>query len=452
MDMTSGRIINCFIIFSIPLLLGNIFQFLYNTTDILIVGNYCDTPSLAAIGASANIIFTVTGFFNGLATGAGVLVSHLYGARNGIKLTRTIRTIIPLSILLGIILSVLGYVISPLMLKMIYVPEDVFPKANAYLRIYFTGLSFVLFYDICAGILRSLGDSRRPLYTLVFTVILNIGLDFLFILKFKTGLEGAALATIISEFISAILTFMILLRRLKTEIIFSFPEKKIHPKHFGFEFEFVTGSILRLGLPGAISNSILNFSNTFMQRYINTFGSDCMAGWAIYTRFDQLTILPMVSICMAATTFTAQNFGAEKIERISKGIKFSLSLGVSIILSISALLIIFASQLISVFNATPEVIYYGALFMKISASFYIFCFCTMLFGQISQGLGSTVIPTIFTLLGFVVLRQSYLFIITNLTSSIFLVAFAYPFSWPVTMVLQILYLRRKLNSLKGKDI
>ena len=198
MEMTSGRIAPAFVKFSIPLLLGNLFQFFYSTTDILIVGNYCDTASLAAIGASANIIFTLTGFFFFFSNGAGVLVAHLYGAKDGNKIRKTIRTVLPLSLALGIILSSAGFFIAPLMLKMISVPDDVFPKAIAYLRIYFAGLTFVLFYSICTGILRSLGDSKRPLYILSLTVLLNVILDFLFILKLKTGLEGAALATIIS--------------------------------------------------------------------------------------------------------------------------------------------------------------------------------------------------------------------------------------------------------------
>ena len=441
MEMTSGRIAPAFVKFSIPLLLGNLFQFFYSTTDILIVGNYCDTASLAAIGASANIIFTLTGFFNGLANGAGVLVAHLYGAKDGNKIRKTIRTVLPLSLALGIILSSAGFFIAPLMLKMISVPDDVFPKAIAYLRIYFAGLTFVLFYSICTGILRSLGDSKRPLYILSLTVLLNVILDFLFILKLKTGLEGAAWATIISEFVSAIFAFFILLKRIKVEVIFSAVSNQI------CTIGFVVRSVLKLGLPSAISNSILNFSNTFMQRYINFFGSDCMAGWAVYTRFDQLTILPMVSICMAATTFTAQNYGAGKIDRVKKGIKVSSVLGFSVVLVISSILIIFARPLISVFNSKEEVVRYGSQFMRASSLFYVFCFGSMLFCQISQGLGSTVIPTSITFFGFVIFRQIYLFSVSHIFNSSLLIALAYPFAWPPSMLLEIWYLKKKLSRL-----
>ncbi|WP_022932519.1 MATE family efflux transporter [Treponema bryantii] len=441
MEMTSGRIAPAFVKFSIPLLLGNLFQFFYSTTDILIVGNYCDTASLAAIGASANIIFTLTGFFNGLANGAGVLVAHLYGAKDGNKIRKTIRTVLPLSLALGIILSSAGFFIAPLMLKMISVPDDVFPKAIAYLRIYFAGLTFVLFYSICTGILRSLGDSKRPLYILFLTVLLNVILDFLFILKLKTGLEGAAWATIISEFVSAIFAFFILLKRIKVEVIFSAVSNQI------CTIGFVVRSVLKLGLPSAISNSILNFSNTFMQRYINFFGSDCMAGWAVYTRFDQLTILPMVSICMAATTFTAQNYGAGKIDRVKKGIRVSSVLGFSVVLVISSILIIFARPLISVFNSKEEVVSYGSQFMRAAAFFYVFCFGAMLFCQISQGLGSTVIPTSITFFGFVIFRQIYLFSVSHIFNSSLLIALAYPFAWPPSMLLEIWYLKKKLSRL-----
>ncbi len=214
MDMTKGEILPVFVRFSLPLLAGNLFQLFYSTTDILIVGNYCDTPSLAAIGASANIIFTVTGFFIGLANGAGVLVSNRYGAKDGNAVRAVFRTVLPASVLLGLVLSVFGMFISPRMLAMIAVPDEVFAKADSYLRVYFGGLLFVLLYSICAGILRSLGDSKRPLYVLVLTVVLNVGLDFLFILPAGLGLTGAAYATVISEGVSAAVVFIILLRQL----------------------------------------------------------------------------------------------------------------------------------------------------------------------------------------------------------------------------------------------
>ena len=445
MDMTKGRIVPILVKFSLPLLLGNLFQLLYNTTDILIVGNYCDTRSLAAIGASANIIFTVLGLFRGLTNGAGILVAHLYGAKDGTAVRKAFRVILPSSVALGLALSAFGIFISPRMLAMISVPEEVFEKANSYLRVYFAGLLFVILYGICEGILRSIGDSKRPLYVLALTVVLNIALDFLLILYAGQGLVGAAYATVIAEGVSAAVVLFILLRQISL----------IPPSSSGKSRETGTGSIirsvLRLGLPSAVSSTLLNFSNTFMQRYINGFGADCMAGWAVYTRFDQLAIMPMVSIAMTALTFTAQNYGAGELGRVRKGMRTSAFLGFSIIAVVSALMVLFAPPLISLFNSEPEVIRYGALFMRASASFYVFCFGSMLFCQIPQGLGFATIPTFITFAGFVLLRQAYLFLVTRISSSPLLVALAYPFSWPPTMLFEILYLGRCLKKREREE-
>ena len=205
MDMTQGRIIPVFIKFSLPLLFGNLFQLFYSLTDSFIVGNYLGSLSLAAIGASGNIIFTVTGFFNGLANGAGVVISQAYGARDKDRLLLTVRTAMLSSVILGLLLTAFGITISPLMLKMIAVPDQVFTQAVLYLRIYFSGVIFILFYNLCAGFLRALGEAKKTFYILVLSVALNIVLDFIFILIFKRGLKGAAFATVISEAFSALL-------------------------------------------------------------------------------------------------------------------------------------------------------------------------------------------------------------------------------------------------------
>lgn len=441
MDMTQGRIIPVFIKFSLPLLFGNLFQLFYSLTDSFIVGNYLGSLSLAAIGASGNIIFTVTGFFNGLANGAGVVISQAYGARDKDRLLTTVRTAMLSSVILGLLLTAFGITISPLMLKMIAVPDQVFTQAVLYLRIYFSGVIFILFYNLCAGFLRALGDSKKAFYILVLSVALNIVLDFIFILIFKRGLKGAAFATVISEAFSALLAFILLMRQLQ-EQRFS-PATRLK-SHFS---SFALLSIVKIGLPGAISSLLLNFSNTFMQRYINRFGADCMAGWAVYARFDELSILAMVSICATAMTFTGQNYGAGKMDRVYRGIKISCVLGGAEIFMISAALIIFAPILASIFNSEPSVIRYGAMFIRASASFYLFCFGTMVFCQISQGLGYTTVPTIIIFTGFVLLRQTYLFTITKITDSSLAVALAYPFSWPPTLVFEVIYLRHLLKKI-----
>lgn len=445
MNMTEGKIFPIFIKFSLPLLFGNIFQLCYSMTDSFIVGNYCGSLSLAAIGASGNIIFTVTGFFTGLANGAGVVISQAFGSKDEYKFLSSVHTMLAFSLLLSLVLTLFGIYIAPIMLRMISVPSEVFLLANTYLRIYFSGIIFILIYNVCAAILRALGESKQTLFILIISVVLNIFLDYFFILILKKGLRGAAIATVISESFSALTAFIVLLWQLQK--ISFIPNRKIK-KYFSL---FALIPILKIGLPGAVSSLLLNFSNTFMQRYINQFGAECMAGWAVYARFDELSLLPMVSICMAAMTFTGQNYGAGKMERVHRGIKVSVTLGLIVTGIIASALICSAPSLISIFNSEGEVVRYGAQFVRASASFYLFCFGTMIVCQISQGLGHSAIPTLIIFSGFVVLRQTYLFVITHLIVSSIAVALAYPLVWPPTLLVEILYLRKKLKGLK-KDI
>ena len=435
-DMTSGVILPQIISFAIPLLLGNIFQQLYNTADCLVVGKFLGRNSLAAIGSTSNLVMTVIGFFGGFSTGAQIVISQCFGAKNTADLRKSVHTALASSAFISLFMTILGLFTSPLMLRLIHVPEEVFELADSYLKIYFSGVSFLIFYNMGSGILRALGDSKRPLYFLVFSSLVNIILDLLFVVVFKSGVKGAAWATVISEAISIIPVFCVL--------VFSDEIYKVSFRELRIDFQLLS-KMLKIGLPGAVSSSITSFSNTFMQKYVNVFGSACIAGWAVFGRFDQFRIMLMTSISFAATTFVAQNFGAHEEARIKKGIKISLLVSLSIAILLSSIEFIFAESLTSIFISDIDSIHFGSLFIRYTTLFYLPCVVCMLFSQILRGFGDSLVPTIITFSGFVLLRQMILFFGTKLTDSFTLVALAYPIVWIFTGTMMLTYYKHKMK-------
>lgn len=439
-DMTRGRILSHIIIFAFPLFLGNIFQQLYNTADCFIVGRFLGRDSLAAVGSTSQLVLTAIGFFNGLATGAQVVISQSFGAKDKVALKRAIHTALLFSVLIGIFLTFLGIFVSPLVLHLISVPPAIFDLANSYLRIYFSGSSFLILYNMGAGILRALGDSKRPLYFLVFSSVVNIILDSVFVFFLKMGIQGVAFATVISEGISLVPVFWVLF---SAEYDYTLRLKDLKIDHE------ILLKILKIGLPGAVSACLTAFSNTFMQKYVNFFGENCIAGWAIFARFDNLIIMPMMSISFAVTTFVSQNYGAGEFARIKKGVKISFYLNFLMIALLSVLMFAFAPFLSSLFANDSESIRYSSLFIRFTSPFYIFCATTMLFSQALRGFGNSLAPTLITFGGFVVLRQLFLFVSTSFSSSFAFVAIGYPIVWIVTTLVMAVYWLRYSKFLLG---
>ena len=273
-DMTQGKIVPLLLKFSAPLLLGNLFQQFYNTFDTFIVGRVIGSQALAAIGSTSHFVNTVINFFNGLAIGAQVVISQFFGAKNFPSLKKAINTTIYASFIFSILATVIQIILSPFVLRLISTPPDVLVQANQYLKIYFLGTAALTLYNMGSGILRALGDSTRALIFLVISSVSNIILDILFVVLLGKGIAGAAYATVLSELLSAILV-IISLQRLEVKM-------RLELKHPQIDF-LILKKIMKLGLPGAISSSITSFSNTFMQKYINYFGTSCMAGWAIFS-------------------------------------------------------------------------------------------------------------------------------------------------------------------------
>lgn len=430
-DMTQGSVFRHLFWFALPLLAGNIFQQLYNTVDTWVVGNYVSDEAFSAVGTVAPIINMLIGAFTGLANGAGVVISQHFGAKDYDRVKNAAHTAAALTLILTVAFTIIGVTMTPAMLRFMKTPEEVFGQSRAYLTIYFSGMAGLMCYNMGAGILRAVGDSRRPFYYLVAAAIINTALDLLFVIVFRMGVQGVAYATIIAQAISAALTVATLLRttacvRLEVRDI------RIHRD--------MLGQIVRVGIPAALQMAVTAFSNVFVQSYINQFGKECMGGWTAYTKMDQLIFLPMQSLAMAATTFVGQNLGRQQNERADRGVKTSLAMSVAVTLAVSAVVIGFAPRLVYFFNQNPEVISYGTLFLRRLTPFYVLCCVNQVYSGALRGAGNSRTPMIIMLCSFVLFRQCYLYIVSHFISNTILpLAMGYPAGWLVCSGATLIY-------------
>ena len=430
-DMTEGAIIKQITLFALPLMLGNIFQMLYNTVDSIVVGNFVGKQALAAVGSTTMIVNMLVFFFNGFSTGAGVIIANLFGARNLEKLHRAIETTMAATFLLSALFTLAGVAAVKPMLRFMATPEDVFGEATIYLQIYIGGISGLLVYNMGSGILRAVGDTMRPLYFLILTSVVNIVLDLLFVVVLRWGIAGVAWATILSQFLSAALTLM-LLTRSRDIYRLTWVDLKID--------RGILGEIFAVGLPAGIQSVITAFSNVFVQSYVNFFGSSCMAGWSCYNKLDQFVMLPMQSMAMAATTFVSQNIGAGRQRRADQGTVITVSMSVGVTAVIVALLCLFAAPAVRMFSPDQSVIDYGVLFIRANCFFLLFnCVNHVLAGAL-RGRGDSKGPMMIMLLAFVGIRQIYLFVVTRFVANTpFLVGFGYPVGWTTCCVIELTY-------------
>ncbi len=430
-DMTQGSITKHLINFSLPLLLGNLFQQLYNMVDTWVVGNYVSNEAFSAVGTVGPVINTLIGFFLGLSSGAGVVISQYYGAGREEKVRQAVHTALMLTLVLGVVFTAAGIAMTPLMLQLMKTPAEVAPEQAAYLRIYFAGVMGLLLYNMGSGILRAVGDSRRPFYFLVVSAVLNTVLDLLFVIKFHMGVEGVAYATIIAQAVSALLTLWVLMRA----------EGGIRLELRALRFTWsVLRQIVAVGIPAALQMAITAFSNVFVQSYINYFGPDCMSGWTAYTKVDQLVILPVQSISMADTTFVGQNLGVGDTPRAKKGVRISLWLSVAVTAVLLIPVLLFAPDLTAFFNSKAEVVSYGALLLRLLSPFYFFFCINQIYAGALRGAGNSQMPMWIMLGSFVVFRQIYLYIMSNyISNEIIPIALSYPAGWFVCSVATLLY-------------
>lgn len=430
LDMTEGSIVRLLITFSIPLLMGNLFQQLYNTVDSLVVGNFVGKEALAAVGSTTSIINTLINFFNGLSIGASVIISRYFGAHDDEKLHLAVETTMALTFVCGIFCTFLGISTAPALLRFMDTPDDVFTEASIYLRIYFSGVAGLLIYNMGSGILRAVGDTRRPLYFLIFSSVLNIILDLLFVIAFGMGIAGVAYATIASQFVSAILIMILLVK--------STENYRVSVRDLCFD-RFMMQQIFTIGCPVGIQQAVTAFSNVYVQSYINAFGSGCMAGWSSYTKIDSFLLLPLQSLSQAGTTFASQNIGAGNLKRVKAGTRTAVLLSSGIIFVFAVILWIFAPQMVALFNQDAEVIFYGVLFLRLCVFMVVICCPAQIYTGTLRGAGDAKTPMFIMLFSYVVFRQIYLFAAKQLAHNPYTIGFGYPAGWIVCTILMTLF-------------
>lgn len=428
--MTQGNIWKLLITFSIPLIIGNLLQQMYNTADSIIVGNFVGSNGLAAVGSGTALINLIIAFAQGAAVGAGVVVSQYIGADRKDKIKISVHTSICISIILGLILSLLGIFASPSLLIMMKTPKVVLKSSILYLQIYCGGLIFNVIYNMATGILNAAGNSKKPLVYLAIASFTNIILDLLFIKIFKLGVMGAAIATDISQAISCVLAIGYLLK-VKSDYKLYIKDLKINKE--------TAVKIIKIGLPTAIQNMVISFSNVLVQSSVNAYGATAMAGYAAYLKIDGFNILPVLSISMAVTTFTGQNVGANRLDRVKKGMYSSLIMVLVYTVFIGAVLLIFSHQVLGLFTHSAQVIMYGQLAMKYFCPYYFLLGILNVLAGTVRGAGKGIPPMIILLFSMCIFRILWIKIALPFYSSIDGVFILYPISWLVGAILMIFY-------------
>jgi putative MATE family efflux protein len=431
--MTEGVTWKQLTLFAVPLLIGNLFQQFYNLADSVVVGNFVGKEALAAVGSTGTIINTLIGFFLGLSMGGNVVISQYFGAKDDRGVHDAVHTTLFITLSLSVFFTIVGYFMVPNMLRLMSTPNDVFEEAKVYLQIYFIGILGLMVYNMGSGILRAVGNSRYPLYFLILSAALNIILDFVFVLLFKMGVAGVAYATIISQFISATLVIYVLSR-------VDGPYRIIF-RDIRLDREMLK-KIVRVGFPSALQLSLTSFSNVFVQSYINSFGSSCMAGWSVYGKIDQFGLLPMQSISLSITTFVGQNLGAGNVKRAKKGINIALLISIISTIFLLTPIMIFSRELVWLFNREESVIQYGSLFLRLISPFYLLVCVNQIYIGSLRGAGDTKAPMVIMLSSFVLFRQIYLFIVSRTIGTIIMVALGYPFGWLLCSIAIYLYYRK----------
>lgn len=428
--MTEGVIWKQILLFTIPLLIGNLFQLLYNTVDSVVVGQYVGSGALAAVGASNPIINLLIGFFMGLSSGAGVIVSQYFGAKKTELLQDSIHTSLALAFVSGLLLMVIGYALSPWMLQVTGTPLDVLDSSIVYLRIYFLGIIPVMLYNMGAGIQRAIGDSRRPLYYLCVGCAINIVLDLVFVIVFQMGVAGVAWATLIAQTTSALLS-MLHLCTVKADY-------RVYIKKVRFE-KAVLGKIIRIGLPSGLQQSIISFSNLLVQSQINSFGSFAMAGCGAYNKIDAFAGLPIQSFNLSITTFVGQNMGAKKYDRVKQGIKTCMLWTIGVTLVVSMVIYMGADQMLSIFSSEADVLYYGHYMMSVMAPAYIFLAISNVLCGAVRGAGDATTPMFILVFSYCIARQIWIYCAMPFYHDISIVFWGYSLTWILSAILSAWY-------------
>lgn len=429
-DMTRGTPWKLITSFALPVFLSQVFQQLYNTIDSLIVGKELGTAALAAVSSSGTLIFLMISFFIGSSMGAGIVISRYFGAKDYDKVSRAVHTNLALGITSGVILTVIGVVFTPTFLRWMDTDPEVMPEAITYFRYYFAGALAIVLYNTCKGIMNALGDSKRPLYYLIFSSVLNVVLDILFIAVFKWGVWAAAVATTISQAASAVLC---LIQLFKKGTIY-----QIKLKQIGFDGEMLK-EILRYGLPAGIQNSVIGLANVIVQSNINSFGKVATAAYGTHAKIEGFAFLPINSFAMAMTTFVGQNLGAGEHERAKRGSRFGIATAVLLAELIGLIIWLFAPTFIGLFSDDPAVIEFGTNQARIEALFYCLLAFSHAVAAVCRGAGKAFVPMSIMLAVWCVLRIVYIELMMHFTNEIQYIYWAYPITWGISSLIFLCY-------------
>lgn len=437
--LTEGKPWKVLVSFAMPIFLSQLFQQLYNTADSFIVGNYLGKEALAAVNSSGSLIYLLISFFVGASMGAGVVISRYFGAGDLDRVSKAVHTNAVFSLICGVILSVFGVTMTPHIVRWMGVPEDVLPNSVAYLRYYFIGCVPVVMYNSMKGVMNAVGDSRRPLYYLIVSSVLNVILDWLFVGVFGLGVAWAAIATVISQTVSALLCLWQLTRK---GTVYRLEWKKLR-----IDLESLK-QIVKYGLPTGVQNSVIGFANVLVQTNINSFGSLAMAACGAYSRIEGFVFLPIMSMSMALTSYIGQNLGAKEYERAKQGARFGILTSVAMAEVIGIVLFFFGGVFISAFikdadpEAVTEIIAIGARQCRVESLFFFLLAFSHAVAGICRGAGKAIVPMLIMLLVWCVIRIIYITVAMSILHEIILLFAAYPLTWFISSVIYFIYYKR----------
>lgn len=424
-DLTQGPIGRGLLLFALPMFIGQLLQQLYNIADAWVVGNFADNDSFAAVSSTGSMTFLVIGFFNGVAIGGGVIISKYFGAKNDEAVEKSLHTDFLFGIVASIMATLVGVLLAPVLLKLMKTPAEVYPKSLAYLRIYFGGVSTIIMYNIGMAIMRALGDSLHPLYYLIFSSIVNVILDMLFVAGFKWGVTGAAVATVISQGVSAV---MCITRMCKQEGVgrLDFRKIKYHPEYMK--------EIIHQGLPTGVQNSVISIGNMVVQTNINTFGAEAMSGVGAYSKIEGFAFLPITSMSMSLPTFIGQNLGAKQYDRAKKGAAFGILSGVAVAELVGVIVYFLAPYLLRFFVDSDAAVTIGEGHARIISLFFFLLAFSHCAAGVLRGCGKSIVPMITMLSFWCGVRIIYVTTTLRFINKFSVISWAYPLTWTLSSI------------------
>ena len=429
-DLTEGPIAKKLILFALPLLVGSLVQQLYNTVDLIYVGNFIGKSASAAIGASSLLITCLVGFFGGMSVGSGVVISQVFGAKDPRRLSKAVHNTVALSLAGGLALMAIGYVIAPWFIRVINTPESIRAAAVGYLRIYFLSFFSVVSYNLGSGVIRAIGDSKTPLYAQIIGGLTNVAMDYIFVRVFENGINGVAWATLVSQSVAA---GFILWRMSKLDPAYALRVKKI-----AFDKEILK-EVLRIGIPAGAQSLVITLSNVVVQYHINSLGEDAIAAFTAYFKVELLIYHPIVALGQANMTFSGQNKGAENLERVRRGTRQCTLISMVLAIVTAAAALPLGGVLFRIFNKEPDVIALGRQIIGVTFPFYFLYSILQIVGDGMRGVGKSKGPMLIILINICIIRTALLFLIVPRVRDIRGVAAAYPVTWALTAICMVIY-------------